>query len=608
MVRKCKTDGCNKHPSYGIKGGSAEYCSTHKTSEMVDVRHKFCEFTGCKLRASITNTQTGKHFCSTHGSDKKKERVITKKCEFNGCNSAGPTFDIKGGKGRFCKSHKLPGMINIKYACIEEECSIRAEFNMDGKKPKYCNIHKKDDMIKLINNSLCEIEGCDIPPMYNNKGEKKGRLCGKHKTEHMVNVYKKVCKEEGCEITAGFNKPGEKMGKYCSKHKKVGMVDIDKISCEHNECSISPCYNYKGETCGKYCKKHKLDGMIDVEHSCCKEDGCSVRSSYGMPDTKGEYCFTHKKKGMINLIKRECEEPECKSTPNFNTDGETIGRYCAKHKKTDMIDVRHKICDHSGCKLQPGYIDIKTKKKYCSTHKTLDSITKIRRCESDGCNIIPTFAKCGDISAVRCATHKRADDVDIKHKSCKTHLCSIRGIDKYDGLCLRCFVNNNPDKPNARNYKTKESAVSTFIKKIFPNVSFTSDKKITDGCSKRRPDDIVDFGTHCIIIETDENKHNSYERSCENMRIMEISRDLGHRPTVFLRFNPDAYIDDKGSKITSCWGLDARGMAVVKKNKQDEWKKRLSVLETHLKYWIDNIPEKTVEIIQLFYDQNIINS
>ena len=608
MVRKCKRDGCNKHPIYGTKGESAEYCSTHKTSVMVDVCHKFCEFTGCKLRASITNIQTGKHFCSTHGSEKKKERVITKKCEFNGCNSAGPTFDIKGGVGRFCKTHKLPHMINIKYACIEEGCSIRAEFNVDGKKPKYCNRHKKDNMIKLINKSLCEIEGCDITPMYNNKGEKKGRLCGNHKTEDMINVYKKVCEEEGCEINAGFNNPGEKPGKYCSKHKKLGMVDIDKISCEHDKCNISPCYNYKGETTGKYCKKHKLDGMIDVEHPCCKEDLCSVRPSYGMSDNKEEYCFTHKKEGMVNLINRECEEQDCKNTPNFNKEGETIGRCCSKHKKDGMVDIRHKRCDHTGCKLQPGYTDKKTKKRYCSTHKTQDSISKIRRCEAEGCSIIPTFAKVGEISALRCSTHKETDDVDIKHKFCKTHLCSIRAIDKYDGFCLRCFVNNSPDKPNARNYKTKESAVSTFITKTFPNVSFISDKQIADGCSKRRPDVIVDFGTHCIIIETDEKKHSTYECSCENKRIMEISRDVGHRPIVFLRFNPDAYTDEKGNKITSCWGIDRRGMAVVKKNKQDEWKKRLAALKIQLQYWIDNIPEKMVETIQLFYDQHIINS
>ena len=34
-------------------------------------------------------------------------------------------------------------------------------------------------------------------------------------------------------------------------------------------------------------------------------------------------------------------------------------------------------------------------------------------------------------------------------------------------------------------------------------------------------------------------------------RITEISRDLNHRPVVFIRFNPDAYTDQHGKNATS---------------------------------------------------------
>ena len=34
---------------------------------------------------------------------------------------------------------------------------------------------------------------------------------------------------------------------------------------------------------------------------------------------------------------------------------------------------------------------------------------------------------------------------------------------------------------------------------------------------------------------------------------MEISQDLGHVNTVFLRFNPDSYLDRRGNKVPSCW-------------------------------------------------------
>jgi hypothetical protein len=66
-----------------------------------------------------------------------------------------------------------------------------------------------------------------------------------------------------------------------------------------------------------------------------------------------------------------------------------------------------------------------------------------------------------------------------------------------------------------------------------------------------RPDLLLDFGDFILIIEVDENQHID-DISCENKRTMEISRDLGHRNIVFIRFNPDDYMIGN-EKITSCW-------------------------------------------------------
>jgi hypothetical protein len=62
----------------------------------------------------------------------------------------------------------------------------------------------------------------------------------------------------------------------------------------------------------------------------------------------------------------------------------------------------------------------------------------------------------------------------------------------------------------------------------------------------------ADFGSHVVVVEIDEHKHEQYECSCENKRMMAISRDFDHRPLVFLRFNPDAYLF-RGIKHTSCF-------------------------------------------------------
>ena len=84
---------------------------------------------------------------------------------------------------------------------------------------------------------------------------------------------------------------------------------------------------------------------------------------------------------------------------------------------------------------------------------------------------------------------------------------------------------------------------------------------------------------------------------------MELSQDLGHRPTIFIRFNPDDY-NKNGIKISSCWTINNKGLCIVKEKKKDEWMQRLNVLEEHINYWIDpiNKTNKIIEIIELFYD------
>ena len=184
---------------------------------------------------------------------------------------------------------------------------------------------------------------------------------------------------------------------------------------------------------------------------------------------------------------------------------------------------------------------------------------------------------------------------------CKSPMCETRGINKYDGYCLPCCIHQCPDIQVSRNFKTKENDVVGRIMDKFPDFGWITDKKIQDGCSLRRPDMLLELGTHVIIVEVDENKHNSYDCSCHNKRVMEISQDLCHRPVVFIRFNPDAYTNNDGRKITSCWKLNGYGVLQINKKKEEEWEDRINALFQQVEYWIINIPDKTIETVELFY-------
>ena len=190
---------------------------------------------------------------------------------------------------------------------------------------------------------------------------------------------------------------------------------------------------------------------------------------------------------------------------------------------------------------------------------------------------------------------------------CKTPFCETYKNPKkeYEGHCLRCFVYTHPDKPNSRNYKTKERTVVDIVFTAFPNFTWVADKKVADGCSRRRPDLFLDMGSHVIIVEVDENQHTDYDCSCENKRLMEISQDIGHRPIIFIRFNPDDYTDQSGTKVKSCFAADKSGIYKVAKSKVGDWNIRTNALLQQIAYWSETPTTKTVEVVQLFYDANI---
>jgi len=476
------------------------------------------------------------------------------------------------------------------------QCKTQPIFNIEGDtRPLYCNLHKKEGMVNICEKRKCIIEGCiKKNPIYNIQGRTKGLYCIEHKTDVMVNVKSKKCIHEGCKLIPTYNKEGETNALYCSLHKEDGMVDIKHKRCIHKDeygiqCKIRPTYNIEGETKALYCSLHKEDEMINVITPTCihiDETGnrCTTLPAYnekGM--NKRLYCNEHKKKDMVNICSKtcihECEDGGiCNTIPIYNIKGENIGLYCNKHKLPGMVDVKNinKICIHE-----------EKKGHRCTTRASY--------------NIK------GEVKGLYCTKHKLDGMVDVLNPICKSEWCYTRPVEKYDGYCTYCYMNLFPDKPVSRNYKTKERSVVEFLTKQFPDFTWVADKVISGGCSKRRPDLILDLGYQILVAEIDENQHTDYDCSCENKRIMELSQDVGHRPIVFIRFNPDDYIDENGNKISSCWAQDGNGLCLVKKSKKSEWESRLQQLNDQIQYWSDptHRTNKTVEIVQLFYDMNL---
>jgi len=116
---------------------------------------------------------------------------------------------------------------------------------------------------------------------------------------------------------------------------------------------------------------------------------------------------------------------------------------------------------------------------------------------------------------------------------------------------------------------------------------------------KKRPDVLIDLLTHSIIIEIDEEQHVNY--TCENKRSMQLFEDLGNRPIIFIRFNPDKYIDKNNNKINGCFKYHKKnGVPII--DDMNKWKERLNTLKNTIDNHLDTIPNKEVTIEHLFYN------
>lgn len=343
----------------------------------------------------------------------------------------------------------------------------------------------------------------------------------------------------------------------------------------------------------------------------CVNPKCKKTAFYNYEGRTAMMCEYHKYDNMIFIQKQKCTHAKCHRIARFNIPNEKYAIYCIDHKLPDMIDLENALYGYDN---KQGFIDkmnkmiyesnqpillVKDKKRVleCKIDKKRPLEIKNTFCK-DGCDNIPKFNAPHKVVGMYCDEHKKMFMINVVDRPCRTPYCTTRALQKYDEHCLFCYVHLFPYSPLTRNYKTKEASVVEFVKTTFPQYTWITDKRVQDGCSRRRPDLLLDLGDQVLIIEVDENKHADYDCSCENKRVMELSQDVGHRPIVFIRFNPDSYIQDE-MKISSCWCLNDDGLCILKD--KTAWKRRLDALKQQMEYWIQERTPKTIEVVQLFY-------
>src|SRR3989344_3049686 len=391
---------------------------------------------------------------------------------------------------------------------------------------------------------ICEAPACLTRSSFNASGAKMARFCKQHGEYGMENVISKRCQTLGCKRHPTFNTPGATTARFCKEHAEDGMEDIKNKRCQTLGCKRHPTFNTPGATTARFCKEHAEDGMEDIKNKRCQTLGCSTRPAFNIPGaTTARFCKEHAEDGMEDIKNKRCQTLGCRRQPVFNTPGATTGRFCKEHAEDGMEDIKNKRCCAPGCRTRSYYGTPIRRKIHCAKHRAPNEFI-VQSCLE--CRKAATHSASGRFPPVTCETHALATDVALFEARCAG--CGFEFLLFSDGRCSTCTDTIVRHR--------KEDAVYEFLRYAEPRQEGSAprwtlesrDSRVQGECSSRyRPDFVLDrAGVFKIVVEVDEQQHSSYPEACECKRMRQIFEDFAGLPVIFVRFNPDVFVDTAG--------------------------------------------------------------
>jgi hypothetical protein len=221
--------------------------------------------------------------------------------------------------------------------------------------------------------------------------------------------------------------------------------------------------------------------------------------------------------------------------------------FCADHKAAEHVNVKNKTCQHLNCKKRASYGKAGYSPEYCAEHKLTDMVYN--------------------------PTQYQQDEV----KLCEFCSCPVNYKDKYCKSCKTYITLGKTVKHHA-----KENTVKNLLQEH--EIKYTHDLIVKDGCSRKRPDFIINPTWGTIILEVDEFQHNrkTYTCECEIQRMKMLYFDVGVENLLFIRYNPDEYT-----------ALDNVNL--------DDTKRKKYLLQ-YLRQTMSDTTHKGLGVVYLFYD------
>jgi len=224
--------------------------------------------------------------------------------------------------------------------------------------------------------------------------------------------------------------------------------------------------------------------------------------------------------------------------------------------------------------------------------------------------------------------HERCVHSGLKQRPCKGGKLGVcgdnyNGLSKYDGRCVKCFVDFAPNDIRAVHAKAylhaKEQTVRIFLEQTFPEYRWVFDRSHAVGVLVRPDAKAVLGKTRLLIVEVDEHSHNTYDCTKEREREAILAKHAPKDAAIHLiRFNPDEYDDPvTGMRVPSCFRYSkVEGLVTVNPERQADWDARLAKLKAVIDEIVAHrhediaVPECLLEDdryghvipIELFYD------
>ena len=204
--------------------------------------------------------------------------------------------------------------------------------------------------------------------------------------------------------------------------------------------------------------------------------------------------------------------------------------WCLQHRdENTMINVAASRCE-CGTHAKYGYLG--SQPETCSQCRKRNMVIFPRKrceeCRQDFAFFGPSVSK-----RIHCGLCRIESDRQFVDQRCIT--CGEVDVVSNEGVCCTC----DPVNFYLHN-KAKELEVKAWLDANGIH-NYIWDRRLDGGeCTDRRPDFIFDCGTHKLILEVDEDQHESYNPECELTRMMDLAQSNGIQ-TIFIRYNPDEY-------------------------------------------------------------------